>query len=106
MTLAQLRDISIVWLSLLCFIGMAIPLVITYFAVRGMNQVLGRTPGYLRRAQGISRAARDRTRSVTGQVAEPMIRTQGAAVQAQTTVRALLADEPKPSTSTESGNEP
>ena len=106
MTLSQLADISVVWLSLLCFIGMLIPLAVTYFAIRGMNQVLGKTPGYLRRAQGFSRAARNRTLAVSNQVAEPMIRTQGAAVKAQTTVRTILTDEPKPSSTMESRNEP
>jgi hypothetical protein len=106
MTLAQLRDISVVWLSLLCFIGMLIPLAVTYFAVRGMNHVLDKTPGAMRRAQGISRAARDRTLAVSNQVAEPLIRTQGAVVRTQATARAILADEPKPSSSTESRHEP
>lgn len=105
MTLSQLADISTVWLAFLCFIGMLIPLAVTYFAIRGMNQVLGKTPGVLKRAQSVSRTVRDRTQMVSSRVAEPMIRTQGAAVKTETTVRKLLADDKTRSPSTEAKRE-
>ena len=40
MELAFWRNIAIVWLSLFCFVGLIIPLVIGYFAVRGLAVVL------------------------------------------------------------------
>lgn len=74
MELALWRDISVVWLSLFCFIGLIIPVAISLFAVKGMHVVVDRTPRLLRQVQGYSRALRTKVDVASYQVAEPVIK--------------------------------
>ena len=61
MSLAFWRDIAVVWLALLCLIGMAVPLAAAVFAVKGMGIALDHTPGLFGKAQAIT----GRVRAVT-----------------------------------------
>ncbi|NJN82452.1 MAG: hypothetical protein HC802_09380 [Caldilineaceae bacterium] len=89
-------DISVIWLSLLFFIFAMIPLVIFYFAVRGMNIVNNRAQGFFRRAQSVSRTTRDRTIAVSDRIADPIVRTQGQVTKAETVVQKLVSDDTPP----------
>jgi hypothetical protein len=82
--LAFWRDVSVVWLSFLCFIGLLIPLAAVLFAVKGMHVAVDRTPRYLRQAQRYSRLMRDSTDRGSRQVTEQVIRSQTAATRFQT----------------------
>jgi hypothetical protein len=70
------RDIAIVWLALLCFIGMVLPLVVAVFAVKGMHIAVERTPRLLRQAQVYTRALRTHVDAASYRVADPVIQAQ------------------------------
>ena len=81
MALSLWRDISVVWLSLFCLIGLAIPLVALYFVVRGLNSLHQKTAGVLRQGQVYSRQLRQQGDQLSRMIAEPVIRTQGKATR-------------------------
>jgi hypothetical protein len=66
------RNLAIVWLALLCFVGLLLPLAAAIFAVKGLHIAVAKTPGLLRQVQGGTRQARlkvdDASRSATDQV--------------------------------------
>jgi hypothetical protein len=66
-------NVSTVWLSFLCFIGLIVAVVASVYAVKGMNAVVSRTPRYLRQAQGYSRLARTQVESASNLITEPVI---------------------------------
>jgi hypothetical protein len=88
-SLAFWRDVSIVWLSLFCLIGLAIPLVVFYFAVRGLNFVHRHVAALLQRGQGYSRIMRQQSEKLSHQVAAPVIRTHSQATRWRTVARRL-----------------
>ncbi len=92
MALSLWRDISVVWLSLFCLIGLAIPLVALYFVVRGLNSLHQKTAGVLRQGQTYSRQLRQQGDRVSRAVAEPLIRTQGKATRWRTALDRLWSN--------------
>jgi len=90
--LALWRDISIVWLSLFCFIGLAIPLVVLYFAVRGLQAAHNGTARLLQRAQGYSQLMQQQSQKLSQRAVEPVIQAHKEGVRAQTTVQRLWQD--------------
>jgi hypothetical protein len=95
MELAFWRDLSVIWLSLLCFIGLLIPLVALYYVVRGMQIVNQRALPLLKQAQTYSRLARDKSDDVADRVAEPMLRTKAQTAKWQRVWSDLWPDEEK-----------
>jgi hypothetical protein len=89
MDIAFWRDVSLVWLSLLCFIGLVIPLAVVYFAVRGMNAAHTRLAPLLRRAQGYSQAMRNQSEALSYKVAEPVIQANLRITKVQTLLQTL-----------------
>lgn len=87
MNLALWRDISIVWLSLFCFIGLLIPIALLYFVVRGMNAAQVRILPLFRQAQGYSQRARQQSETLTNRVAEPIIQVNKRAAKMRTVLR-------------------
>jgi hypothetical protein len=75
-SLAFWRDLAIVWLALLCLIGLAVPLAAAVFAVKGTGFVVDRTPELLRKAQSITRQVRDRTDAGSRQIVIGMMAAQ------------------------------
>lgn len=92
MTLSFWRDASIVWLSLLCFIGLLIPLAALFFAVRGLDAAHRKSLSFLRQSQGYSRAMSRQSAAVSERVAVPVIRTHSQFVRIRTTVRRLWGE--------------
>lgn len=90
MELAFWRDLSVIWLSLFCFIGLAIPLVVLYFAVRGMNALHDSTYRLLLRAQSISHRVPAQTEQVAARVSEPVIQLQRQTTRVETFLKSLL----------------
>jgi hypothetical protein len=90
MTLTDWTNLSIIWLSFLAFILGIVPLVLLYFAVRGMIVVNRRLPRYLKLGQYYSGIARDQTRKYSNLLAEPVTRAHGQATRAQAIVYNLL----------------
>jgi hypothetical protein len=88
-SLAFWRDVSLVWLSLFCFIGLVIPLVALYFAVRGIHLAHRQLALLLQRTQGYSRTMRQQSDRLSQQVAAPVIRAQGQAARWRALVRRL-----------------
>jgi hypothetical protein len=93
-SLAFWRDLAIVWLALLCLIGMAVPLVVAFFAVKGMGILLGRAPALLGKVHQVTQHVRTQTDIGSRQVvtriedAEQRISTITNAAQRLTTRRA------------------
>ncbi len=76
-------NLSIIWLAFLGFILTLVPLVIFYFAMRGMLIVNRTVPRYLKLGQYYSGIVRDQTTRVSLKVAEPMVRAHGEAARTQ-----------------------
>ncbi len=89
MSLALWRDISVVWLFLLCFIGMLIPLAVAYGAVWGMHKVLGRTRTTMLSAQSISSKVRSKTVAYSEKAVAPVIGAQRSTSSILSTFRVL-----------------
>ena len=85
-------NISAVWLALICFIGLLIPLAATYFAIRGMHAALGYSRSGLETAQGYSSKARKQAESISQKVAEPVIKVESEAAKAEEVARSLAKD--------------
>ncbi len=90
MGLSLWRDIAIVWLALLCFIGMVLPLVVAVFAVKGMHVAVDRTPRLLRQAQGYTRAMRTQVDAASYRIADPVIQAQRHSAKLSTLLDRLL----------------
>lgn len=91
--LAFWRDLSVVWLSLFCFIGLALPLVILYFAVRGMNALHERSYHLLRQAQRTTGKIPAQTEQLANRVNEPVIQLQKRTKRIEAFFESLLPDE-------------
>ena len=81
--------VSVIWLSFLAFILGIVPLVLLYFAVRGMMTVNRRLPRYFKLGQYYSGMVRDQTYKYSAKFAEPVVRTYGEANRVQTVARSL-----------------
>jgi hypothetical protein len=88
--LALWRDIALVWLALLCFIGLLVPLAVSLFAVKGMHAAVDRTPRLLRQVQGYSRAMRTQTGAASLRIAEPVIQAHKRSTRLATALDRLL----------------
>lgn len=84
------RNLAIVWLSLFCFIGLAVPLVILYFIVRGLQRVPGKVRPLLQQLQGYSQTLHHQSENLSTQVSEPLIRLNHRATKLQMTLRNAL----------------
>ena len=89
MDLAAWRDLSLIWLSFLSFILGIVPLVLLYFAVRGMLVVNRKVPRYLKLGQYYSGIVRDQTRKYSLLAAEPVTKAHGQAARVETIIRRL-----------------
>jgi hypothetical protein len=95
--LALWRDIALVWLAFLCFIGLVIPLAVALFAVKGMHVVIDRTPGLLRQVQGYSRVVRTQTAAASRRTAAPLIQVHKQSTRYATLLDRLLRRPPSQS---------
>jgi hypothetical protein len=99
--LALGRDIAIIWLALLCFIGMIVPLAVSIFAVKGMHAAVSRTPRLLRQVQGHTRKVRIQVDAASYHVAAPVIRVQRQSTRISTFLDRLLRRSASPFTGRE-----
>lgn len=74
MEVAFWRDLSVIWLSLFCFVMLVIPLAALYFVVRGMDWLHRKSYTLAKQAQGLSGKVRVQSARVSTQVSEPVIR--------------------------------
>lgn len=77
MSLSNWADLSVFLLSLECMVLLVIALVAGYFLVRVMNAVHYKTLGGLNKVQGVSRIVAQKTETLSGKVAQPVVRTRG-----------------------------
>jgi len=89
-SLALWRDISVVWLLLICILGLLIPLAVSFAAVWGMHKALGQTRVALISAQGVSRQVRERTDSASERVVQPVIRSRRWAARTRESMRVFV----------------
>ena len=76
MELGFWRDLALIWLAFLCFIGLSVPVVIAVFAVKGVHVVVDRTPRYLHMVQDVSRQARGHVNRAADVVVAPVVQSQ------------------------------
>jgi hypothetical protein len=88
--LALWRDIALVWLAFLCFLGLLLPLAASLFAVKGMHFVVDRTPRIMRQVQGYTRIARTQVDAASEHVAEPLIQAHKTSTRIATLLDRLL----------------
>ncbi|MFN8446324.1 MAG: hypothetical protein U0175_36370 [Caldilineaceae bacterium] len=84
------RNISLIWLSFLCFIALAPPLVILYFAVRGLNWVTEHARPIFRRAREGSETAQEYVERYSTIAANPLIRVKGQTTRWQKTISEMM----------------
>ena len=89
MSLSTWADIATVFLAIQCFVIMLVPLVATFFLVRGVNMVGGLLPEYLTKAQGVTRTVRNRTVETSVQVTEPLLRFRREQTRMESAVRSF-----------------
>lgn len=80
-------NISIIWLSFLCFVGAIIPLAMAYYAIRGMNVVLGRSRSYLSIGQSYSGQIRRQVENGSAVIARPVIAANRKVAQIDAAVK-------------------
>lgn len=90
MILETTRNISLIWLSLFCFIGLVPPLVILFFAVRGLNWVTAQARPLFRRAREGSETVQQHVERYSVLAANPLIQLKGRARRWQQTISAIL----------------
>lgn len=66
-------NISVIWLSFLCFVGAIVPLVMAFYAIRGMNVVLRRSRSYLSIGQSYSGQIRRQVENGSAVITRPVI---------------------------------
>jgi len=84
------RDLSILWLSLFCFVGMVIPLVILYYAVRGMNALHEKSYHLLCRLQTASSNVPRQAEQISTQISEPVVQLQKRVKRAESFLHTLF----------------
>jgi hypothetical protein len=95
--LALWRDIALVWLAFLCFLGLIVPLAVSIFAVKGMHAAVDRTPRLLRQVQGYSRALRTQVDAASYHAAAPVIQAHKQSTRISTLLNRLLRRPAPPS---------
>ncbi|MBX3016210.1 MAG: hypothetical protein KF832_32110 [Caldilineaceae bacterium] len=93
MALTFWRDLSVIWLSLFCFIGLFVPVAALYFMVRGMQAFHGTVQRLAWRSQRLSRQVRSQVTTVSAQVDEQAVRFQGQVKRAETIIQKLADPE-------------
>ncbi len=92
MTIAFWRDLSIIWLSLFCFIALIIPIGVLYFVVRGMNFLQSKLTPLLRTAHHYSQIVRIQSENVSHKVAEPVVQANLHYTKTSTWLQSLWVD--------------
>ncbi len=82
MTLANWRDLAVIWLAIQAFILSLIPGVILFFAVKGMLWVIRKLRGVAPVVQGYFRKAALISEQVSHRAAAPFIATSATLAQA------------------------
>lgn len=94
--MAQLQfwtNISIIWLSFLCFVGAIIPLGIAFYAIRGMNVVLGKSRSVFQVGQFYSRQMRKQVDSASAIIVRPVVAVNREAAKVDAILKKLARDE-------------
>lgn len=94
MSLELWRNISIIWLSLLCLIALAIPLALFFVLVRLMNRAHFKVLEVARKSQQVSRSVADRSVQYSERATAPILRLRTRASSLRTTVRTLAGAPP------------
>ncbi|MCC6167597.1 MAG: hypothetical protein IT329_10250 [Caldilineaceae bacterium] len=89
MSLEFWRNLAVVWLALLCFVGLLLPLAATLFAVKGMHIAVDKTPGLLRQVQNGARQGRLKVDSASRAAAEQVIQARSKLARIETRLARL-----------------
>ena len=89
MEVAFWRDLSVIWLSLFCFVMLIIPLAALYFVVRGMDWLHRKSYTLAKQTQGLSGTVRVQSVQISTKVSEPVIRLNVRAKRFESFLRNL-----------------
>ena len=89
MGVAFWRDLSVIWLSLSCFVMLVRPIAALYFVVRGMDWLHRKSYTLAKQTQGLSSKLRVQSARVSTQVSEPVIRLNVRAKRFESFLRNL-----------------
>lgn len=89
MSLEFWRNLAVVWLALLCFVGLLLPLAAALFAVKGMHIAVDKTPGLLRQVQNGARQGRLKVDSASRAAAEQVIQARSKLARIETRLARL-----------------
>lgn len=90
MELGFWRDLSVIWLSLFCFIGLLIPIAALYFVVRGVHALHGGVQRLTQRGQTVSSQVRGQVNQASARVDEQAVRFQGRVRRTEAILRKLV----------------
>jgi len=85
------RDISMVWLALLCFVGLLPPMIILYLMVRGMGELNRKMPRLLDKIRARNHTLSEKAEQVSTQVSQPVMRIQQRVAHVESVMESLLA---------------
>ena len=90
MNLIFWRDLSMIWLSLLCFVALLPPVAALYFAVRGMHALHGRLHRWAGQAKAVSSKVHTQTIDISGRVSTPVIKLQSQIQRTETFLHKII----------------
>lgn len=85
------RDIALIWLSLLCFIALIIPLALFFVLVRYMNSAHKFTLNTLHKVHDQATVMRNKTEQVAERAVQPVIRVQKGVSRTKSTLQSIAS---------------
>ncbi|MBV7329725.1 hypothetical protein KFU94_16060 [Chloroflexi bacterium TSY] len=84
------RNLAVLWLAILCFIALLVPIVVLFFGVRAMNSAHGKTEKLLASLLNRTKTVHGQIDMASIQVKKPILRTQQKAAEFEQKVRDRL----------------
>lgn len=83
------RDLALIWLSLFCVVGLLVPIIGLYFAVRGMNSAQKKSLELLKAGQLKAHQAKEQSERLSERTAQPFLRAQSQVARTKSTLKRL-----------------
>ena len=83
-------NIAVVWLALLCFATLLVPMIALYFVIRGLTFAQDQSHIWLEKAQQQTGKVRQQTDQASERVAAPLLNAQAKTASVDRFVRSIL----------------
>ena len=83
------RDLALIWLSLFCLIGLLVPIVALFFAVRYMNIGHQKIVQVIQQSQGYLHTVRQKTEQVSQSAVRPVVSARANLTKASITMQSI-----------------